>query len=555
MAFECLDKQRDNSGSIRKILLRDTSNGEQRWVEKDKLKSLMNQGKINVTNLKIDSAGKLVDTESTQINERRNQSRKEDTDSDEIIKLIKSLESSSRESDNKIVKILKELYLRQQQTHLKLDELMQKQEHTSGDNIHTLSEYLQNNADKLKEVSEKLDSLTESIMNVGTASKDDENNTKDSIIKQSKFEFPEDVYEKLCYEELFMAGDNKLTGITDADTMYSEIKKLTSDCLNVDGVPMELFDKLKIEIDKAYVAYTEMRNLYLSQMNDYLGNFADNSMMSLVTGAFADRINEVPGLIGQTATGTEVLSDISMAKLTGALKDCIYTIGSMMPGLHHLAYTKQELKFASDNKLSHAQIDALKNDIEGVWNSAYRFLTQDEMWEIKLYVIQYLNKMYLDNVDATKRGFKAYRSDQGNMSVFTDATLSNKYCQQLSEVYLTGICDFMTSRKIRSKQFEAYTEAYDRIIIAYFAAKKVMYSLGMYPFDKTSTPKQNGAFLQLAAVGAMMINVHFGIVNELLTETNAPESVIKRDKKMGFPDRYKVTYVPLNEVIGGRSTE
>ena len=56
-AYDCIDKERDNSGTIRRLLLKQVDTGQTGWVAKDALKASMSQHKVQVRNLRIDDSG------------------------------------------------------------------------------------------------------------------------------------------------------------------------------------------------------------------------------------------------------------------------------------------------------------------------------------------------------------------------------------------------------------------------------------------------------------------------------------------------------------------
>ena len=106
--YDCIDKERDNSGTIRRLLLKQVDTGQTGWVAKDALKASMSQHKVQVRNLRIDDSGKLVDCKSSAPIQQQPQRREESRlDNEELLKYLKQLEESSKESDSKIIRILR----------------------------------------------------------------------------------------------------------------------------------------------------------------------------------------------------------------------------------------------------------------------------------------------------------------------------------------------------------------------------------------------------------------------------------------------------------------
>ena len=59
--YECIDKQRDKNNNIIGYLLRDVNTGRKIPVRKDELKPMIQSGVVELTNMQIDSQGRLVE--------------------------------------------------------------------------------------------------------------------------------------------------------------------------------------------------------------------------------------------------------------------------------------------------------------------------------------------------------------------------------------------------------------------------------------------------------------------------------------------------------------
>lgn len=554
MSYKCLDKERDASGAIKRILLKNLATGKQGWIDKDKLKSMMNTHQISVINLRVDSGGKLIDVESpTGSQENRQPQTQPRLDNEVILNYLKTLEASSKEQDGKIIRILRELYIRQNELCNKIDGLAIKDDDTTSldEGLKNIAAFLVDNKDKLDEIVSKIESIGQSLMNPPTKDKDD----KPSIIESSAdgFDLPSNPYEKACYESFFNSGKNNILAATTSEELNRALNAATQNYFENNSVDIEVINKLKSELGPAYKAYKDTKEYYESQLNDFLENFNDCTMLSLLCSTATDKINEVPGLIGETATGKKgALKGVKFSKFKGAIEDCMYTVGQNMVGLYGISEQKRiENNFASSKKLSKAEINAIKTSTNGLWNCVYNFLSGDPQWEIKLYTIQYLNMLYLGRYDASNKQYRTYDAERGNLKSDLDYSLTNKYCNKLSEVYLTDLCEYMAGKSIRSKNFEAFSDAYERVIAAYFAAKKVMYTYGIYPFDRASKPEENGAFINLAIIGSMLLNVKIETAKGMLNITDIPKQIVKGETRMGYPDRYKVVDTPFNQVLGG----
>lgn len=561
--YTCLDKERDTSGSIKRILLQ-AENGEKRWVSKDRLKALMNQGRIQVLNLRIDPSGKLIDTQSNIQNNKSQDNRENRRISDEeTLRLLKALEATSKESDARIIKILRELYIRQNELSAKIDAVLENPDDSSNQmdmKLNSLANYLVDNVDQLKDIKDKLTQLSQTITNKKQNTDDPD---KTSIIKSESngYPKPENTYELARCESSFMFGRNSLASSNDIheinmdlNRLYTYINEEDEDPVGAfigNTVPMELITKLRDEIDKANLAYRYTKEEFENELNTIIGMHTDLGLLSVVYGTVSDKINDIPGFIGETATGRSgVLSGLTMKKFGYAIKDLSLSIAGIIPGINEYAIRdkRQAIRFREKKQLSPAQANDLKEFTDGMWNDAARFILNDPEWEIKLFVIQFLTKQYTGKYKVTGKSNIAIQSNEGKQINTIDSSMTDKYSNKLTEVMLTKLCDYILEGRISDRY---YIEACNRFFIAYFAAKKVIYSYGLYPFDKTATAKTNGVFIDTLRIGCLMLNVNQGTIDGIIDELlNAPDKDRKIASIQGNRSRYSWTQTTFSDALG-----
>lgn len=560
--YDCIDKERDNSGTIRRLLLKQVDTGQTGWVAKDALKASMSQHKVQVRNLRIDDSGKLVDCKSSAPIQQQPQRREESRlNNEELLKYLKQLEESSKESDSKIIRILRELYMRQNEMGAKLDILLSSSSDSANPSqarLEGLADYLVKNVDKLSDITDKLSKLNTSIIQSNTKPAHDGKSKTESMIEREAngYPKPENPYELDRCESSFMIGRNSLASSNNIDEINQDLNRLYIDGEELDGafkdnrLTMEIVDRLRVEIDRANLAYKYTREEFEYQLTTMVGMHTDLGLLSMVYGVVSDKVNDIPGFIGETVTGgTGVLSGVSLKKFGYAMKDLSLSIAGKLPGTDKISIQdkRQAIRFKKDKQLSTTQIQDIKKFTDSMWNNAGRFIMNDPEWEIKLFVIQFLTKQYTGKYQATSDKNLGIQSESGKQSTFLDTTLADKHSNKLTEVSLTKICDYILDGRISDKY---YIEACNRFFISYFAAKKVMYSYGVYPFDKTSTKKINGVFLDLVKIACLMLNINQGTIDGILTEFGAPESEKRHSARMGKPNRYDWEPAKFTEVLG-----
>ena len=113
--YRCKEKKRDpnNNNTIKQYILEDIHTHQTYTVNKDELKTKMTSNQVRVTNLQIDSQGRLVDKQETTSNQRSNlqsQSRNlADMTNRELKEYIDSLSDADKLIIKRIVQMIREV--------------------------------------------------------------------------------------------------------------------------------------------------------------------------------------------------------------------------------------------------------------------------------------------------------------------------------------------------------------------------------------------------------------------------------------------------------------
>ncbi len=206
--------------------------------------------------------------------------------------------------------------------------------------------------------------------------------------------------------------------------------------------------------------------------------------------------------------------------VTGMSKEIAYAMAKNIPSIEKSArYKKAKNDFGNKPEISKAHANDIMKEIGGIWNNAISFINNNEEWEIMLYVIQTLNHSNLRTFSiATGIGYNAVENENGEMKKYIDDTFTGKKSKTLTETALLGIYkQFNESGSIRDKIYECEKLVYDRFIVSYFAAKKVLYTYRLFPFGKNATPQINGLAVKLIESGLSLTNVKSDIAQRMLT--------------------------------------
>ncbi len=488
--YTCINKIRDNNNIIKQYVLKDIQTHTEFTVGKDELKAKISTNQVSITNLRIDSNGRLVDKANEEPSRVQETPRRlQDMTNKELYDYIKTLENSSKTSNSRLLSVIREIYNRCINTDNIVEQILQQMESENHSNtnesslsnqINAIQSYLSDNADNLEQIKRDISNLNTQLQSI---SGENETETPKLLTDNGEFEIPSDVYSKFFYEQYF-------------------------DAVATNNIPINndnIISFFKEELEKAYKAYTETESFYMAQLNDYT-NYNQTQFFSAMTDAISDRFKEIVGASPEIVTGMS--------------KEIAYAMAKIIPPIEKSArYKKAKNDFGNKPEISKAHANDIMKEIGGIWNNAISFITDNEEWEIMLYVIQTLNHSNLRTFSiATGIGYNAVENENGEMKKYMDDTFTGKKSKALTETALFAIYKQFNERgSIRDKIYECEKLVYDRFIVSYFAAKKVLYPYRLYPFGKNATPQINGLAVKLIETGLSITNVKSDVARQMLT--------------------------------------
>ena len=111
--YRCKEKKRDSNNAIKQYVLEDIHTHQTYTVNKDELKTKISSNQVRITNLQIDSQGRLVDKQETTSNQHPNlqsQSRNPaDMTNRELKEYIDSLSDADKLIIKRIVQMIREV--------------------------------------------------------------------------------------------------------------------------------------------------------------------------------------------------------------------------------------------------------------------------------------------------------------------------------------------------------------------------------------------------------------------------------------------------------------
>lgn len=170
------------------------------------------------------------------------------------------------------------------------------------------------------------------------------------------------------------------------------------------------------------------------------------------------------------------------------------------------------------------------NGKDALWNCGLEFICDNEQWEVMLFVIQMLNKLYMDTfeVSGSINGEKLARegvcyNDVVNEDGKFRPAIAHKI--SLKEVPLTEVCNKVIDLYAMSdKQSLRDKEVYDRIVVAHFASKRVLYRASKYPFSNKANEEINGLHVKLMEQALTLMNLYpdatYSYLNEFTYNNN-----------------------------------
>ena len=511
---KCIEKHRDSNGNIIEYVLEDNQ-GVRRTVAKDHLKLAITNRQIAITNLKIDNAGRLVDKAPEEIKtspcNKSEQPVSNPVQLQDILQRLSELEKSNQQYYN----VLKVIYNRQGTAQAEHNNIMQLLNETEAENsapqsidakLDSLRELLLNNSTSIEEMGTKVNELGTALQEISTSIAKDETSSK-TFPMDGKLEPPADSYDKYWYSAFF---DEERPGVGELDT-NEEIRNFLGSVsfqqyipslqLSNFNISVDLLNEYKEEINKASIEYYSTIEFYEKQLNDYDGCIADSQLLATTTDILSSKFKD------KTHIPLEVMPRL--------IEECTAAMCSNIPGLYNIGdCMKDKLYIQSEKKFTKGEASEFFKNVEGIWNCAANFLNT-EQWEIKLYVIQTLNHLYMNTYSVGQKGVggkgtitNVIENNNGNAVARTDTSLFGREANRLVENSLTEIFKkYETRNNFRDTQLEYMKQVYDRFVVAYFAGKQLMKKYNKIPFVERTASKINGALVYLICIGLLLTNV------------------------------------------------
>lgn len=498
--YRCISKSQDR----KKFVLQDLQSQKQYRVDRTELKTKLSANQVRITNLQIDNQGRLVDKQETNSDKQENQqntARKlSDMTNRELKEYIDSLSENDKQTNNRLLMILREIVSRCSTLSTNLDtvsfDIQQLQNilPSQSDNTDTVTQvqsiqnFLLDNQSELGQIKSDIQSLSEQISNLNISSSEEETPIRNIISTDGKFEMPEDEYSKYYYSTYFTpsrATNDIQTQLCNYDSAFSGLN-ITSD----------IIDRLQHQIAITSEAYYKTEEFYKLQYEDYSSNIYSSQVLAFATGTISNKFKDTTKM---TPT---------VARQIG--KELSNNFMKLIPFKETEAKYNQALTdFKSRNDLTKEQANKLMKEMGGIWNCAVEFIANNPEWEIMLYVIQTMNHMYLKTYKVGENfNHDTVVNDKGKMKSYIDTSFTDKYSNKLTEYSLKQLYENLEKRSaIQDKQYECIKKVYDRIVISYFASKKILYEKQYYPFSEMTTKEVNGATVLLTELGLYLSNV------------------------------------------------
>lgn len=511
---KCIEKHRDSNGNIIEYVLEDNQ-GVRKIVAKDHLKLAITNRQIAITNLKIDNAGRLVDKAPEEIKtspcNKSEQPVSNPVQLQDILQRLSELEKSNQQYYN----VLKVIYNRQGTAQAEHNNIMQLLNETEAENsapqsidakLDSLRELLLNNSTSIEEMGTKVNELGTALQEISTSIDKDEKSSK-TFPMDGKLEPPADSYDKYWYSAFF---DEERPGVEELDT-NEEIRNFLGSVsfqqyipslqLSNFNISVDLLNEYKEEINKASIEYYSTIEFYEKQLNDYDGCIADSQLLTTTMDILSSKFKD------KTHIPLEVMPRL--------IKECAAAMCANIPGLYNIGdRMNDKLYIQSEKKFTKSEASIFFENVEGIWNCAANFLNT-EQWEIKLYVIQTLNHLYMNTYSVGQKGVggkgttaNVIENNNGNAVARTDTSLLGRQANCLVENSLTEIFkEYEARNNFRDTQLEYIKQVYDRFVVAYFAGKQLMKKYNKIPFIERTASKINGALVYLICIGLLLTNV------------------------------------------------
>lgn len=517
MLAKCIRKIRDGSNVIREYILLD-ENGKTNSFSRDELVYKMQSGELIVINLKIDKNGRLVDKapdENKKSQPVRTEASKDIAYYKEILRQISELKEQVAINQKNIDRVVKHSHSLQSDAHnnilsqISLLNFPVEPDQTVENKLDSIYEQLISNADSIEELGKQISTIGNNFQSIASYSSD--GNTNASLISSTGIiEKPTTPYEEQCFLTCFT---EQCTSVSDLDTnaKISEYLSSVDETLGNSEITVELLNDLIFEVEDTYKVFNDTKSFYETQLSDYYTCMQFGNMSGLLADVFVSKL----------AGTTKITADIA----SKAVKELSGGVMSNIPLMYKTGDSlKTAAEFKRKPKLSNEQAKRIFTETSGMWNCAAEFLSQD-YWEIALFTIQMLNKLYFNTYIAGNSNlrntagnlYNTFAGESGEVVRSRDTTFSNKKANSLTEKSLQPIFNIYKKQyDIDILENQYYEQVCERFIVSYFAAKKVCYKYRKYPFGNITTPEINGAVVNLVYTAMLFMNIRKEVANSLV---------------------------------------
>ena len=277
--YTCTGKVRDRNNVITHYKL--SGNGREIVVNKDTLKAKILANEVKVNNLKMDTQGRLLDCTPQEIENNNRESAQDNRESmqqqrrsdEELKRMIELLSNETKGRDTQIMRVLRELYARN-------NDLLEKVEELSNIADNNVSNKLDDILGKLISSEQDMDTLKSNIENLARdieeLSNNDKREYKSIVSSDGKIDEPDTDYEKALLSNYFHFNDNGISSASNQEELKDAIKEYADETKSYfidaeifgEDIPYDMYEKLKEEIEKKSIAFYKTKDYFMDELTD-----------------------------------------------------------------------------------------------------------------------------------------------------------------------------------------------------------------------------------------------------------------------------------------------
>ena len=478
--YECIDKQRDKNNNIIGYLLRDVNTGRKIPVRKDELKPMIQSGVVELTNMQIDSQGRLVEKPANKQNKPQ---KNNDISNMELKKyiydIVGKLLGEWKDAKNVISHTRQIAY----DTNRKVNGLLENSNNAGAvADINDMQAYLMRHDAEFEEIKTGINNITNQLSSFQAPVQAERVDSGNSVV--SKLEHPDDPYEKY-YHDIYFAENNY-----DENGDIPALLSAYDSRLSGINITPEIIKLLRSEMDKTSEAYYYTEKFYNAQFADYASKVGSSQLLECSISTVAGSFEKAAG------------ASANVYKRVG--EETLNYMLDLIPGCQQVARNRRIKADFGKKGLSVDKIHKMRTEVAAIWNCGIEFICNQPEWEVMLYVIQTMNHMNLETYSI--KNCNVYGGV--NQVTYADVDKINTKGNKLVEDSLGDIAKWYEKRSIcQDMQLKVCKQVYDRFIISYYAGKKLLYAKRLYPFTDCATSEINGVLVRLIEIGMYLSNV------------------------------------------------